>query len=258
MLTWSSQIVNKETINFSKRPQDLSGTSAQEPDESARGTWDLHWHSLGSGRSRSFFGLASSAVRRFIFQPAVQFFLDKYFPPGGVFVETGCGTGESSVKVPRRKRQFVGIDFSPVALEQAQSTGCFDSLLCADLFQLPLPRASVDGIWNLGVMEHFERTQITQALNEFRRILKPGGTIVLFWPAEGNLSRWALAPVELLRSSITRQPFRFFPDEVSRMKSREEARTILSEAGFTVLEVDFSARTAFIHMVLVGRIPQTA
>jgi SAM-dependent methyltransferase len=249
--------VNKETSKIGKGSQDLSRTSVQEPAESARGTWDLHWHSLGNGSSRSFFGLASSAVRRFIFQPAVQFFLDKYFPPDGVFVETGCGTGESSVKVPRRNRQFVGIDFSPIALEQAQSTGCFDSLLCADLFQLPLPQGSVDGIWNLGVMEHFQRIEILQALSEFRRILKPGGTIVLFWPAEGNLSRWALAPVEFLRSSITRQTFRFFPDEVSRMRSREEARATLSEAGFTVLEVDFSARTAFIHMVLVGRIPQT-
>jgi SAM-dependent methyltransferase len=145
------------------------------------------------------------------------------------------------------------MDFSTIALRQAQSTGCFDSLLCADLFHLPLGPGSVDGIWNLGVMEHFERAALVRSLAEFRRVLKPGGTIVLFWPAEANLSRWVLAPIELARSTITRQPFRFFPDEVSRLRSRREAFGILQDAGFTVLDVDFSVRTLFIHMVVIGR-----
>ncbi len=230
-----------------------SGKDTGEAAGSGHQTWDLHWLSLGSGRSRSLFGLASSAVRRLLFQPAVQHFLDKYFPPDGVFVETGCGTGESSARVPKRNRRFFGLDFSPVALAQAQSTGCFNSLLCADLFQLPLSPASVDGIWNLGVMEHFEGQAINQALIEFRRVLKPGGIVVLFWPAEANLSRWILAPVEWLRSALTRQRFRFFPDEVSRLRSRKEASEILDQAGFAVLNVDFSLRTAYIHMVIVGR-----
>ena len=221
----------------------------------AQGAWDLHWLSLGNGRSRSLFGLGSSAVRRLIFQPAVRFFLDKYFPAEGVFIETGCGTGESSASVPRRNRQFIGIDFSTVALEQAQSTDCFDSLLCADLFHLPFQAGTVDGIWNLGVMEHFERAALVESLTEFRRVLKPGGTIVLFWPAEANLSRWVLGPLELLRSAVTRRRFRFFPDEVSRLRSRQQAVEILRKAGFTVLDVDFSLRTAFIHMVVVGRSP---
>lgn len=221
--------------------------------KAASTAWDSHWLSLGEGRTRSFFGIGSSAVRHLIFQPAVRFFLDKYFPSEGVFVETGCGTGESSASVPRRERQFVGIDFSTVALGQAQSTGCFDSLLCADLFHLPFQSGAVDGIWNLGVMEHFERALLIQSLAEFRRVLKPGGTIVLFWPAEANLSRWIFGPLELLRSTVTRKPFRFFPDEVSRLKSRKQASDILREAGFATLEIDFSPRTAFIHMVVVGR-----
>jgi SAM-dependent methyltransferase len=227
--------------------------SISEIEGSSDKAWDLHWVSLGSGRSRSIFGLASSAVRRFIFQPAVHFFLEKYFPPSGTFIEAGCGTGESSVRVPRRDRRFIGIDFSRQALKQAQMATSFDDVLCADLFHLPFRAGTIDGIWNLGVMEHFDRSLLVESLTELRRVLKPGGVVVLFWPPEGNLSRWALGPVEHLRSAITRKPFRFFPEEVSRLKSRQEAIQILEAAGFKVLELDLSARTAFIHMVVVGR-----
>ena len=242
--------VNTSTDRVSESYNQEFVTPGAKPASTA---WDSHWLSLGKGRTRSLFGLGSSAVRHLIFQPAVRFFLDKYFPSEGVFLETGCGTGESSASVPRRQRQFVGIDFSTVALGQAQSTKCFDSLLCADLFQLPFHTGAIDGIWNLGVMEHFERALLIQALAEFRRVLKPGGMIILFWPAEANSSRWIFGPLELLRSAVTRKPFRFFPDEVSRLKSRKQASDILHEAGFATLEIDFSPRTAFIHMVVVGR-----
>lgn len=217
--------------------------------------WDRHWLSLGGASSRSFFGMGSSAVRRFIFQPAVRFFLDKYFPAEGIFFEMGCGTGESSAAVPRRSRRFAGLDFSAVALAQSRTAGPFDSRVCADIRLLPLQSASIDGIWNLGVMEHFPSSELLQALREFRRVLKPGGIVVLFWPAEANASRWVLAPVEWLRSAIAGKRFRFFPDEVSRLKSRKEGADILKSAGFEPLEVDFSIRTFFIHMVVIGRNP---
>ncbi len=233
--------------------QQASETASADTARTASRNWDHHWLALGKGRSRSLFGWGSSLVRHLIFQPAVRFFLDKYFPAEGVFVEMGCGTGESSATVPRRNRKFVGLDFSTVALGQAQSTGCFDSLLCADLFQLPLQSHSIDGIWNLGVMEHFERAALTKSLAEFRRVLKPGGVIALFWPAEANLSRWILGPIEVLRSTVTGRTFHFFPDEVSRLKSRQQASEILCEAGFAILDIDFSPRTAFIHMVVVAR-----
>src|SRR5689334_12292368 len=168
----------------------------------ARGAWDSHWLSLGNRDSRSVFGLLFSGVRRVIFRPAVRFFLDKFFPSEGVFVEGGCGTGESSASVPRRKRRFVGVDFSTIALEQAKSTNCFDSLVCADLFKFPFSSSSIDGIWNLGVMEHFERAALIESLVEFRRVLKPGGMLVIFWPAEAKLFRWGLAPIEIVCSAI--------------------------------------------------------
>ena len=101
-------------------------------------------------------------------------------------------------------------------------------------------------------MEHFPLAEIHRCLGEFHRVLKPGGVLLLFWPTEWNLSRWILAPIEKIRTRITGQSFVFFPDEVSRVRSKEDTRRLLAEHGFRVLRTDFSARTAFIHMVIVA------
>ena len=65
-----------------------------------------------------------------------------------------------------------------------------------------------------------------------------------------------LAPIEWLRSRRGRR-FRFFPDEVHRLRSRRHARWVLEEAGFEASAVDFSFRDAFIHLVAVGKKPAT-
>lgn len=101
-------------------------------------------------------------------------------------------------------------------------------------------------------MEHFERADLTAVLREFRRVLRPGGVIVLFWPRERNLSRWVLGPIEWLRSRTKGEPFRFFPDEVSRLRSKQHASELLEPAGFDIKTLDFSVRTLFIHMVVVA------
>ncbi len=233
---------------FARRPN--SNTSAQR---GGRTAWDRHWISRGGVEKGSAFGWISRLVRRIVFQPAVAHFLEQYFPAEGVFVELGCGTGESSARVPRRQRRFVGLDFSWPALNAARRSDCYHTHLCADISNLPFRSMSVDGVWNLGVMEHFPPGPLRASLREFERVLKPGGTAVLFWPGERNSSRWLLAPIEWAMSKLKRRPFHFFPDEVSRLKSRREAEEILRETGLETLRVDYSVRTWFIHTVVVAK-----
>ncbi|HSB36127.1 MAG TPA: hypothetical protein VLH41_04585, partial [Thermoanaerobaculia bacterium] len=106
-----------------------------------------------------------------------------------------------------------------------------------------------------GVMEHFEASAGRLVLEEFRRVLKPGATAILFWPPEFGASRLVLAPVEALVSFLRKTPFRFFPDEVNRLRSRGQARQLLLEAGFEAAAVDVTPRDLFIHLVVVARKP---
>ncbi len=212
--------------------------------------WDEHWESLED--RRFFFSLAAKTVRRFIFQPVVAWYGARYFPQSGVFVEMGCGTAYSSARLPKAKRTLIGLDFSAKALDAAKCEGRMDALTQADIFALPYRPNSIDGIWKLGVMEHFTEPEIDDCLEEFRRVLKPGGVVILFWPTRRNTSRWILGPFEKIISAWRGSEFRFFPDEISRLKSKKQARTLMENAGFRVAALDFNWRTAFIHMVIVG------
>jgi SAM-dependent methyltransferase len=212
--------------------------------------WDAHWQSL---RNRSLFSLVALGTRRLIFKPAVAFYVNRFFSNSGVFIEMGCGTAESSALVPRGRRTLIGLDFSAAALAEAQKIGCMDGLVRADIFSLPCRSESLEGIWNLGVMEHFTEPQIQSCLQEFRRVLAPGGIALLFWPSERNASRWILGPIEWILSITKKRKFAFFPDEISRLRSRAQGISYLESQGFQPLAVDFTWRTAFIHTVLVAR-----
>jgi SAM-dependent methyltransferase len=131
----------------------------------------------------------------------------------------------------------------------------FDAFLQGDINRLPLRDASIAGVWNLGVLEHFDEPAGIRILQEFRRVLTPGGHAVLFWPPDFGSSRLVLAPIEKLRSLARGSAFRFFPDEVNRLTSRSHARRLLAAAGLEEILVDFSFRDLFIHVVVVARRP---
>ncbi|MEO8587299.1 MAG: class I SAM-dependent methyltransferase [Acidobacteriota bacterium] len=214
--------------------------------------WDDHWAAL-SGR-RSLFGRLASFVRTSLLSRAVRAFADEHFPKDGVFVEAGCGTAESSSRIDPAGRTLVAMDISRLAVRAARRIPVFRGLLQGDLFRLPFRSASVAGLWNLGVMEHFPPEEGRALLREFARVLRPGGIALLFWPPEFGSSRLLLAPIEALRSRA-RRPFRFFPDEVNRLTSRAHGLAMLEGTGLEPVVLSFGPRDLFIHLVVVARKP---
>ena len=213
--------------------------------------WDHHWRDL-SGRG-ALFGWLASMFRKVFLVSAVRHYTDRFFASEGVFVETGCGTSQSSVGIRREGRRLLGVDFSFEALVLARQQQTFDHLVCADIRHLPFREDSIDGIWNLGVMEHFEASEGLEILREFERTLRADGRAVLFWPPTFGLSRWVLAPFEWLRSRISRREFRFFPNEVNRLRSSRQAPRLVQTAALEPLGVEFPTRAAFCHLVVAAR-----
>ncbi|MHB8799701.1 MAG: class I SAM-dependent methyltransferase [Thermoanaerobaculia bacterium] len=218
-----------------------------------RETWERHWREISP--EASLFGRVASLVRTQLLSRAVRNYAERFFPDEGVVVEAGCGTAQSSGRLPRGGRTAVALDFSAAALRAARSVSVFAGSVQGDVERLPFASGSVSGIWNLGVMEHFEAARGIRILREFRRVLRPGACAVLFWPPEFGSSRLVLGPIEAIRSRLSRRDFRFFPDEVNRLRSRDHARALLGEAGLDAVTLDFSIRDAFIHLVVVARRP---
>lgn len=54
--------------------------------------------------------------------------------------------------------------------------------VCAQMWELPYQNDEVDEIWCAHALEHVSYRQVVPTLQEWRRVLKPGGTITLHVP----------------------------------------------------------------------------
>jgi len=214
--------------------------------------WSDHWSRdhQNSPHQRFF-----SFYRKFVFAGGVSYFVNKFFQDEGIFVEPGSGTSETSVKIDKRggARMLVAMDLILPVLFTCNDV--MDVRLCGDNFHLPFIDGSINGIWNVGVMEHFTHSEIDVIMKEFYRVLKTGGRIVLLWPGTDSVPQKILHMLEKIINIKKRQDkFRFhrIPKEISQIGSQDEGREIFSRNGFRLLHYDNGFRTLMAFKILVG------
>lgn len=96
--------------------------------------------------------------------------------------DLGCGTGNAAELLAPLVRRVVAVDQSPVMLEAARKRMESAGLLNVEfaegrLEKLPLANASVDAVVCLLVLHHVESP--TSVLKEMRRVLRPGGVVMV-------------------------------------------------------------------------------
>lgn len=125
------------------------------------------------------------ARRKIIFDCVLRTLADYEAPR---ILDVGCGTGFNLAYLYSQGYENVfGLDFSNVALKFCQAR-TLTSLICGDGAYPPLCKESFDVIMTLDLIEHLEDD--THALLELTRILKPGGSLIIFTPAFNFL--WSL------------------------------------------------------------------
>jgi SAM-dependent methyltransferase len=102
-------------------------------------------------------------------------------------VDVGCGDGAATHLVKRLapRSTVIGVDWSAMALVQARARGLLVIQGGIDAAGLPLPDASADVVVMSELIEHLVDTDA--AVEEARRILRPGGVLLLSTP---NLAAW--------------------------------------------------------------------
>ncbi|MDX2117271.1 MAG: metalloregulator ArsR/SmtB family transcription factor [Planctomycetota bacterium] len=134
--------------------------------------------------SQSFFGRVGGewdAMRSELF--GVGFTgaaLVSMLPPSWTVADLGSGTGNGAELLAPVVRKVIAVDQSEAMLDSARErlrTNKNVEFVRADLERVPLADASVDAAVMLLVLHHIEEPHA--ALGEARRILKPGGMLVL-------------------------------------------------------------------------------
>lgn len=217
--------------------------------------WDHYWRDSAAKR-RGPYALIAAFYRRFLIAGSVRHFFHRYFAdePGRIYVHAGCGSGESDRDIGFKKATFVLMDISPEALRIARGKTTLPSpyLVCGDIFHPPFRTGSIDGIWNLGVMEHFEEPQVTEIFGALARIVKPRAPMLVFWPPRYGLSVIALTSFLFVTNRVLRLNLQLYPDEVSRYASRGWATRLLAPAGLVIEKAHFGIRDLFTYVVLVA------
>lgn len=107
-------------------------------------------------------------------------------PERGVALDVGCGTGQtmSWVRAMRPAWRCIGVDVAPEGLQLARARG--EDVMRASALDLPVERASVDLVVTLDVVQHLPHPAgDIAAFAEMRRILRPGGLLLLRTNAQG-------------------------------------------------------------------------
>ena len=98
----------------------------------------------------------------------------------GRVLDLGCAFGFTTLKLARKGYQTVGVDNSARYIVQAKRRHPTGEYILCFAEALPLADASFDGVLFLDVLEHV--TNQRAVISEIRRILKPGGTLIISVP----------------------------------------------------------------------------
>ncbi len=173
---------------------------------------------------------------------------------GARVLDVGCATGYLAAELTRRGCVVDGVEFDPVAAEQARRPGRCREVVVGDL-EAPLTREAVAALGNrydfvlcADVLEHLRDPWST--LTWLRTLLAPGGHAVISVP---NIAHWT-ARRALLRGRFDYTDFGLFDRTHLRFFTRASAAELARRAGFAVR----SERPAGAPLPLESRVPSLA
>jgi SAM-dependent methyltransferase len=140
---------------------------------------------------------------------------------GGKVLDAGCGWGKDVGYFIEHGLDAIGIDSAEGMIDYARDNqpGIYHRM---DVRDLDFDDDSFDGIWSNTVMQFLPPPGMEQALDEFGRVLCPGGIMYITF--------------KLGEGSMTRED-----EEIKRyMVPEAEAERMVADAEFTIIEMSVS------------------
>lgn len=157
--------------------------------------------------------------------------------PDARVLDAGCGLGYWSVELARHFPRLEAFDISPKAVEHVRRLIPAHRVTVGDIEHIEASDATYDGAFALEVLEHLADSRV--GLRELKRVLKPGGRLVLLQEFRGDDYARVIRKVgDILDATGIRK--RKVPRHADRDDLHRSARppwgwrALLAEEGFVV------------------------
>jgi SAM-dependent methyltransferase len=162
--------------------------------------------------------------------------------PGDRTLDVGCGDGVFTAVLAEAGAKTVGIEVAEAALQRARARNPgLDFLLASIGGPLPLEDNAFDLVWSSEVIEHVADT--ARWLSELRRVLAPGGRLLLTTPSHGRL-RLALGGIERFSEPL---------GDHLHLYTRASLRSLLEQFGFGEVSVRGAGGPPLLRRTLLAR-----
>lgn len=214
--------------------------------------WDKYWTKKKT-TSQTVYRIIASFYRKFLIKRSLNHFLKKEFVKGSSLLHAGSGSGQVDEDV-REIFDITALDISAEAVKLYRFyNGETSKTLKASIFDIPVKDKTFDGIYNLGVHEHFTGRENEKIFKEFLRVLKDNGKLVLFWPPRYSLSVSFLNSAHFILNDILKRNIRLHPEEISLIQSKKQVENFLKDNGFKITNYYFGPKDMFTQCVVVAK-----
>ena len=212
--------------------------------------WDYYW---ANNKSKIIYDIIAFFYRIILIRPSLNYHIFKFFKKNSYILHAGCGGGQVD-KFISDKMKICAFDISYKALENYKKNNASPyEIIQGSVFKTDFDDNKFDGIYNLGVMEHFNLQDIEKILNEFNRILKDDGKIILFWPHKKGISVNFIKLLKLISLKLFKLKLELHPEEITYVASRKQLIKILKKSNLNLIYYYFGFRDLFTQSVVVAQ-----
>jgi ubiquinone/menaquinone biosynthesis C-methylase UbiE len=174
----------------------------------------------------------------------IRFLFDDYLTAGEKVLDLGCGNGRFYELFKNKDVQYFGIDNSEKLIEIAKKKYPKADFRTGEALKLPFPNNYFNKVYSIAVLHHVPSTELrVQFLKETKRILRPGGKLILTaWNFHDKKERFLLLKYTILKIiGKNKMDFRDilepWADKTKRYYhwfSKRELAKIVKKAGFKI------------------------
>jgi dolichol-phosphate mannosyltransferase len=213
--------------------------------------WDAYWNESGE-TGNPVYEIIAGVYRRIFIKRNLEKAIRSEFAPDSSLLHAGCGSGQVDTEL-QKEMKINALDISKGALSlYSRNNKNAVAVIHGNIFDLPFPDETFDGIYNLGVMEHFTDNEITCILRQFHRVLKANGKIAFFWPHARASSVLVLRLCHQFLRFAMKSDKKLHPPEISLMQSRKHAQEILAKADFELSDYHFGPSDLWVQAVITA------